>query len=289
MTGLIFEALHQQFGAKALGLNLSEALSERTIQDIQNGMDKYSVLVFPNQEMDDESQLRLTRSLGSPEENHLRLGRDGVVDYFLDIGNVREDGSVLGNNHKEIKFLSGNNYWHSDSSFREVPTRFSVMCAYEVPAIGGETQFASTRTAYERLSQETKDLLEPLSVIHDYVYSRSKVAPVDANHAASLPPSRQKLVRKNPGTGKKNYYVGSHAKSVVGWEERVGQELLRDLLVQATRGEYVYTHNWEVGQVVIWDNRCLLHRGLGYDADMFRRKMRQTRVAGNCSTLLEPS
>ncbi len=289
MTDLIFEALHQDFGAKALGINLSGNLSPRMVQDIQAAMDKYSVLVFPNQEMDDESQLRLTRSLGLPEENHLRLGRDGVVDYFLDIGNVREDGSVLGNNHKEIKFLSGNNFWHSDSSFREVPTRFSLMCAYEVPAIGGETQFASARTAYERLSTETKDLLEPLLVIHDYVYSRSKVAPVDANHAASLPPSRQKLVRTNPGTGKKNYYVGSHAKSVVGWEEHVGRELLEDLLEQATREENVYTHSWEAGQVVIWDNRCLLHRGLGYDADMFRRKMRQTRVAGNCSTLLEPS
>ena len=102
MTGLIFETLHQEFGAKALGINLSVDLDSRTIQDIQDAMDKYSLLVFPNQEMDDQSQLRLTRSLGSPEENHLRLGRDGVVDYFLDIGNVREDGSVLGINHKAI-------------------------------------------------------------------------------------------------------------------------------------------------------------------------------------------
>ena len=287
MAILELETLHREFGARVLGIDLSADIDAEAIQEILDAMDKYSMLVFPNQEMGDEAQLRLTQSLGTPEANHLRLGREGVVDYFLDIGNVQVDGSVLGNNDQLIKFLAGNNYWHSDSSFREVPTRFSLMYAYEVPKMGGETQFASTRTAYERLSEDTKALLEPLVVVHDYVYSRSKVAPVDPNHAASLPPARQKLVRTNPATGDKNYYLGSHAKTVVGWEENTAQELLAGLLEQATLPQHVYTHHWEAGQLVMWDNRCLLHRGLGYDADLFRRRMRQTRVAGSSSTLLE--
>ena len=287
MAILELGTLHQEFGARALGIDLSADIDAEAIQEILDAMDKYSMLVFPKQKMGDEAQLRLTQSLGTPEANHLRLGREGVVDYFLDIGNVQVDGSVLGNNDQLIKFLAGNNYWHSDSSFREVPTRFSLMYAYEVPQMGGETQFASTRTAYERLSEDTKALLEPLVVVHDYVYSRSKVAPVDPNHAASLPPARQKLVRRNPATGDKNYYLGSHAKTVVGWEENTAQELLAGLLEQATLPRYVYTHHWEAGQLVMWDNRCLLHRGLGYDADLFRRRMRQTRVAGSSSTLLE--
>ena len=287
MAALELTKLHPELGAEALGIDLSENLHATVVQEISDAMDKYSILVFPNQRMDDEAHLRLTRSLGSPEENHIKLGRDGVIDYFIDVGNVRPDGSILGNDHKEIKALTGNNFWHSDSSFREVPTRFSLMCAYEVPERGGETQYASTRTAYKRLSEETKNQLESLVVVHDYVYSRSKVATVDPNHAASLPPICQKLVRRNPITGEKNYYVGSHAKAIEGWEESAAQALLADLLERATLPQYVYTHEWEVGQVVIWDNRCLLHRGLGYDANSFRRKMRQTRVAGSSSTLRE--
>ena len=287
MAKEVFETLHPEFGARILGFDLSSRLNSDDVRVILRAMDQYSLLVFPDQVMDDKSQLRLTQSLGSPEANHLRLGREGVIDYFLDIGNVRADGSVLDNNHEMIRFLNGNNLWHSDSSFREVPTIYSLMYAYEVPKVGGETQFASTRAAYSRLTEKTKVLIENLLVIHDYVYSRSKVAPVDSNHAASLPPVRQKLVRINPDTGDKNYYVGSHAKTIVGWKENKARKLLEDLLENATLSQYVYTHQWTAGELVIWDNRCLLHRGLGYDADRYRRKMRQTRVAGVSSTLQE--
>jgi len=158
---------------------------------------------------------------------------------------------------------------------------------YEVPDEGGQTQYVSARSAYQRLPNESKKMIDPLVAIHDYVFSRSKVAEVDPSHAASLPPVKQKLVRENPATAEKNYYVGAHAKTITGWDHMSARGLLDDLLDRATRPEHIYTHDWEPGQLVIWDNRCLLHRGTGYDADKYRRYMRQTRVRGAGPTLEE--
>ena len=177
--------------------------------------------------------------------------------------------------------------WHTDSSFRKVPSFVSIMMAYEVPEEGGETQFVSARSAYERLSDDVKEKIDSLEVIHDYVFSRSKVAEVDPKHAASLPPIIQKLVRRNPNTGAKNFYIGSHAKEIVGWNYEDSRLLLDELLAETVADEYVYTHTWQPGDLVIWDNRCILHRGIGYDADKYRRFMRQTRVAGLGPTLEE--
>ena len=177
--------------------------------------------------------------------------------------------------------------WHTDSSFRKVPSFVSIMMAYEVPEEGGETQFVSARSAYARLPDDMKEKIDPLEVIHDYVFSRSKVAEVDPKHAASLPPITQKLVRRNPNTGAKNFYIGSHAKEILGWNYDDSRLLLDELLAETVADEYVYTHTWQPGDLVIWDNRCILHRGTGYDADKYRRFMRQTRVAGSGPTLEE--
>ena len=178
--------------------------------------------------------------------------------------------------------------WHSDSSFRRVPAFVTITHAYEVPGEGGETSFASMRHAYAGLPPDLKALIDPLHVIHDLLFSRSQVAPVPPVHAASLPPAQQKLVRTNPANGLKNYYVGSHARSVVGWTGIESRKLLDAPLERATAPKDIYTHRWSVGDTLIWDNRCLLHRGNGYDAARCRRRMRQTRVAGPGPTLEEP-
>ena len=185
------------------------------------------------------------------------------------------------------RYQTGNEVWHSDSSFRLVPSFVSITHAYEVPGEGGETRFASMRAAYARLPETLRTRIDPLHVLHDYVFSRSRVAPVDPNHAASLPPVVHRLVRRNPANGLGNYYVGSHARSIVGWSGIESRALLDDLLRRATRPEDVYSHRWQVGDTLIWDNRCLLHRGAGYDADRWRRRMRQTRVSGAGPTLEE--
>ncbi len=281
------EALHPDFGARITGVDLGEPLGVRALSAVRRAIDGYSFLCFPDQALDDDSQLAFTRQIGEPEVEHVRFGRDGVVEYLSTIGNIEADGSRRGNAHEMTKYFTGNNMWHTDSSFREVPTFVTITHANEVPDQGGETEFVSARAAYGRLPEARRLEIDPLTVIHDYVYSRSRVAPVKQSHADSLPPVEQKLVRTNPATGARNYYVGSHAKAVVGWNDGDSRALLDDLLAGATRRSDIYSHRWRRGDLVIWDNRCLLHRGRPYDADRNRRRMRQTRICGAGSTLRE--
>ena len=289
MTDLKFKPLHNDFGARVTGLDASKPMTARILTKVQSAIDEYSFLCFPNQNMDDDRHLAFTKQLGEPEENHVALGESGTVTYFGTIGNVQQDGSKLGNDHKKTKFLTGNYMWHTDSSFRPVPAKLSIMCAYEVPVKGGATEFVSLRAAYRRLEEGTQERIKPLVAIHDYVYSRSKVGAdaVSPSLAASLPPVPQKLVRANPANGRKNYYLGAHAKTIEGWNEGEARILLDDLQEFATKPKHTYSHAWQPGEVVIWDNRCLLHRGAGYNADKYRRYMRTTRIRGDCPTLEE--
>jgi alpha-ketoglutarate-dependent 2,4-dichlorophenoxyacetate dioxygenase len=288
MTNLNIEPLHPELGARITGIDLRKDLDAERLESIREAVDAYSFLLFEDQSFDDASQLDLTRRFGEPEPSHVARG-EGKLEYFGTIGNVQEDGTAVGNSHKKTIFLTGNNMWHTDASFKPTPAFLSIMCAYETPAEGGETLFVSTRRAYERLPQPRKAEVDPLIVIHDYVYSRSKVAPdaVSPQLAATLPPVRQKLVRRNPRNGHKNLFIGSHAKSIEGWSDAASRALLDGLVEMATAMSHVYAHRCQPGQVVLWDNRCLLHRGAGYDADRFRRYMRQTRVRGSGPTLTE--
>jgi alpha-ketoglutarate-dependent 2,4-dichlorophenoxyacetate dioxygenase len=285
---LRIEPLHPEFGARIRGLDLNRDLDERTLGEVRAAIDTYSFIVFPDQEFDDERQLALTRRFGEPEPSHVAKG-EGRLEYFGTIGNVQADGTALGNAHKKTIFLTGNNMWHSDASFKQVPAFLSIMCAYETPAEGGATLFASTRASYGRMPAARQAELAPLIVIHDYVYSRSKVAPdaVSPALAATLPPVRQKLVRRNPGNGARNLFIGSHAKEIEGWSETASRKLLDGLVEETVASPHVYAHRWQPGEVVFWDNRCLIHRGEGYDADRFRRYMRQTRTRGAGTTLSE--
>jgi len=284
---LLFEPLHESFGARVSGVDLSAPLDSAVVEAINAALEEYSLLHFPEQTMSDAAQLALTRALGEPEPNHVTYGATGKVDFFGTLGNVIDATSKKDNADPHTRYQSGNNLWHSDSSFRRVPAKYSINHAYEVPGEGGATQFVSQRVAFERLPPDLRATIEPLLVLHDYVFSRSQVAPVDPNHAASLPPVEHRLVRTNPVNGRKAYYVGSHARSIVGYSGIESRRLIDDLLAQATIPDRIYTHQWQVGDTVIWDNRCLLHRGTGYDADRWRRLMRQTRVSGGGPTTEE--
>ena len=281
MNDIAIEPLHPNFGAEVRGLDLSVPLNSNEVRLISDSMDRFSLLVFRGQAMTDNAHLELTRHLGEPEPSHGKQGITGEIDYFGSIGNVIDGTTKLGNDDVQTQFLRGNELWHTDSSFRKLPAKFSINHAYEVPGAGGDTQFVSTRVAYEKLDTAARERIDDLYVLHDYVFSRSQVAPVDPRHAASLPPVEHKLVQTNPNNGCKNFYVGSHARSIVDWDGIAGRELIDGLLESATSNDAIITHQWQVGDTVIWDNRCLLHRGTGYDADKWRRLMRQTRVAGD--------
>ena len=287
MNCLTLEPLNAGFGARVTDLDLTSELSGEVVEAIREAIDTYSLLCFPEQPMTDEAHLAFTRRLGEPEAEHVTLGKTGKVVYFGTVGNVADDGSKHDSAHPRTRYQAGNELWHTDSSFRLTPSFVSITHAYETPGEGGGTGFASMRNAYGALPAQLQARIDPLHVIHDYVFSRAPVAPVDPNHGASLPPIEHRLVRKNPGNGLKNYYAGSHARSIVGWSGIESRKLIDDLLRRATSPRDTYIHQWRVGDTVIWDNRCLLHRGTGYDADRWRRRMRQTRVIGAGPTLQE--
>jgi alpha-ketoglutarate-dependent 2,4-dichlorophenoxyacetate dioxygenase len=289
MSVLAITPIHDDFAASVAGVDLNSCQDDGVIAEIQSAIDDNSFLCFPEQHLDDDAQLAFTRLLGTPEPNHVILGETGKVVYHGTIGNVQPDGTTRGSTDKRTVAQTGNNMWHSDSSFRDVPTIVSIMSVHEVPESGGDTEFVSCRAAYNRLPNERQAEIDPLIAIHDYVYSRNKVGPdtVKPSHAASLPPVRQKLVRTNPGNGKQNYNVGSHARKILGWGEGESRTLIDNLLEEATLPEAIYRHKWQPGDLVIWDNRCLLHRGTGYDADKEKRMIRQTRVQGLGPTLTE--
>ncbi|MBS38346.1 MAG: hypothetical protein CMO26_20785 [Thiotrichales bacterium] len=288
MSQLEVTPLHQDFGAIVTGINLTASLSEADVEAIREAIDVHSLLRFPDQPMTDNAQLAFTRQLGEPEPEHVQFGKTGQIEYFGTVGNVIDEQRHEDNAADSTRYQRGNELWHSDSSFRLIPSLVSITHAYEVPGEGGATEFVSMRGAYARLPCALKTTIDDLHVLHDYVFSRSKVAPVDPNHAASLPPIEHKLVRKNPRTGDKNYYVGSHARSIVGWAGIDSRKLIDDLLERAVEPQHIVSLQWQAGDTVIWDNRCLLHRGAGYDADKWRRRMRQTRVMGAGPTLSEP-
>ncbi len=281
------ETLHDDFGARVHDVDLTGPLPPDLVDALHAAIDEHSVLLFGDQAMTDEAQLALTEALGEPEEGHVTFGKTGERVYLATIGNVVDGETKRDESDPQTTSQKGNNLWHSDSSFRLVPSYVSILHAYEVPDEGGETEFVSQRAAYARLPAARQAAIDDLHVLHDYVFSRTKVAPVHDNHAASLPPIEQKLVRTNPRHGRRNYYVGSHARSIIGWSGIDSRALIDELNELATRPAHRWSQRWRPGDTVMWDNRCILHRGAGYDADRFRRYMRQSRVRGAGPTLEE--
>jgi len=282
------EPLHPEFGARIYDVDLSQPLDQSLFEQIDAAINRYSFLLFDSQKMNDEVQLEFTRRFGQLEEEHVSYYSRGEITYIGRVGNINPDGSKV--DARQIKSSTGNEMWHSDSSFREIPAKYSILTAYEVPDEAGETAFASARAAYNRLDEDTQELIEGRVGIHDYIYSRTKVGEdaVNQGQRSYMHPVRQRLVRQNPMTGERNLFVGSHVRDIEGMPESESRPLLDRLIGEVTRPESVYRHRWEVGDFVIWDNRCLLHCGCGYDAFKYRRRMHQTRVRGDMPSIAEP-
>jgi alpha-ketoglutarate-dependent 2,4-dichlorophenoxyacetate dioxygenase len=282
------EPLHPEFGARIIGVDLSQPLEQSSFEQIDMAINQYSFLLFPEQAMNDEAQLDFTRRFGQLEEEHVSYYSRGEITYIGRVGNINPDGSKV--SARQVKSSTGNEMWHTDSSFREIPAMYSLLAAYEVPDEAGETEFASARAAYQRLDAATRELIEGRVGIHDYIYSRTKVGEdaVNQGQRTYMHPVRQRLVRQNPVTGERNYFVASHVRGIEGMPDAEGRALIERLIAEATRPESVYRHRWQAGDFVIWDNRCMLHRGCGYDADKYRRRMHQTRVRGIGPSIAEP-
>jgi alpha-ketoglutarate-dependent 2,4-dichlorophenoxyacetate dioxygenase len=281
------ESLHPEFGVRISGVDLAQPLDQSEFEKIDDAINRYSLVLFEDQQMNDEAHLAFTHRFGDLEEEHVSYYSRGDITYIGRVGNIDDDGNKVST--RQVKSSTGNEMWHSDSSFREIPAMYSMLSAYEVPDEAGETEFASARAAYQRLAQETRKLIETRVGIHDYIFSRTKVGEdaVNQSQRVYMHPVRQRLVRQNPVTGERNIFVGSHVKEIEGMPDAQAKPLIEGLIKEVTRPESVYRHRWQAGDFMIWDNRCVLHRGCGYDANKFRRRMHQTRVRGQGPSIAE--
>ncbi len=280
------------FAAEVDGIDLSRTLSDDEVAAIHAGMDAYAVLVFHDQKLDDEQQLAFTRSLG-PIEHAIGTSLRAPDEYrlpttFADVSNLDKDNQVFLRDDRRRLFAIGNRLWHSDSSFKPVPAKYSLLRAVSVPSRGGNTEFAYMPGAYDALDDDTKREIEDLVCEHSQIFSRQQLGFTDFTdeERARFAPVRQRLVRTHPGTGRKSLYLSSHAGSIVGWPVPEARAFLRDLVEHATQRQFVYAHRWRVGDLVMWDNRQTMHRARPFPAHE-PRDMRRTTLMGEAPTVAQ--
>ena len=281
--------IHPVFVGEVSGIDISRPLSRGEVAAVEAGMDRYAVLVFRDQKITDEQQMAFSRNFGPLEDarggNITRPGDKRLSEGMNDVSNLGRDGQPLDRASRQRLFNLGNMLWHSDSSFRPVPAKYSLLSARVVNPIGGNTEFADMRAAYDELDANTKALIQDLVCEHSLMYSRGSLGMLDYSEEerAMFRPVRQRLVRTHPVTGRKSLYLSSHAGGIVGMPMPEARILLRELTEHATQPTFVYVHTWTRWDLVMWDNRQMMHRVRRYD-ESHPRDMRRTTVAGDAPT-----
>ncbi|MDA0656540.1 MAG: TauD/TfdA family dioxygenase [Proteobacteria bacterium] len=274
---LTVKPLTVNFCAEIGNVDITAPLEPSVLAEIRDAYNAYAVLIFHDQPMDDDQQLAFSRYIGSPKfsnGSNPTAGTPFSRQSNLDIAT----GEKIPWDDRRMLFQKGNMLWHMDSSFKPATSLCSILTAREVPPEGGNTEFASTRLAYDSLSEAEQAALVGLEVEHDIRYSREQTGfKFDAETDKSMASVVHKLVRTNAGTGRKSLLIGGHARAIVGWSEERSRVLLDDLLARAER--HTYSHQWRQDDVVIWDNQAALHRATPYDARRYRRLMQRTTIA----------
>jgi len=278
--GLTFEPLHRAFGARVGGIDLKTDLSAETLEALQVAFDEHSVLVFPGQHLEMQQQVCFSALFGPLEEAITRKADSGVGLYVADLSNVDDDGAIVAPDSSGQLFHAANQLWHTDSTFKPQTALASLLSAAQVPGSGGETEYVSTRAAFQALPAERQQALEGLWAVHDFQRSRDMVAPglVEREVQNMLPPVARPLLRRNPRNGRPALYIASHAVCIEGMTVNDSRVLLDELLQWCTRPECIYTHRWAPGDLVMWDNRATMHRGRPWNAAAERRVMTRTTV-----------
>ena len=286
---LSIKQIHPHFVGEVSGVDITRPLSRDDAAALQKGIDTYGVLVFHDQRLTDEQQMTFSQSFG-PLENakggNITKDKDKrLAEGMNDVSNLGKDGKPLPSDSRQQLFNIGNMLWHSDSSFRAVPAKYSLLSARVVNPKGGNTEFADMRAAYDALDEETKREIEPMICEHSLMYSRGSLGFSDFSEEerAMFKPVRQRLVRTHPAHGRKSLYLSSHAGQILGMTTPEARILLRDLGEHGTQARFVYAHKWRQWDLVMWDNRQVLHRVRRYD-NSIPRDMRRTTVAGDSMT-----
>jgi alpha-ketoglutarate-dependent 2,4-dichlorophenoxyacetate dioxygenase len=283
--------VHPVFVGEVSGVDLRQPMTREEVAAIEAGMDRYAVLVFHDQNITDEQQIAFSRNFGeieNPAGGHIAKPHEKRLgSLMIDVSNLGQDNRPLARDDRRRLFNLGNQLWHSDSSFRAIPAKYSLLSGRIVVAKGGDTEFADMRAAYDALDDETRELAEDLVCEHSLLYSRGTLG-FEATEEERLMfrPVRQRLVRRHPVSGRKSLYLASHAGGIIGWPVPEARAFLRDLGEHATQPQFVYAHKWRQYDLVMWDNRQTMHRVRRFD-NRAVRDMRRTTVAGDAPTVAQ--
>jgi alpha-ketoglutarate-dependent 2,4-dichlorophenoxyacetate dioxygenase len=281
-TTVTVTPLSRHFAAEIGGVDVAKPMDEGTWAAIRAALDDHSVLVFRGQHLDDDSQIAFSRRFGPLEMTRSMNPAAGTVfarQSNLDI----KTGAVIPADDRRMVYQLANMLWHSDSSFKPVGSLCSLLSARIVPPEGGATEFASARAAFPSLPEALRRRAEGLTVVHDFSWSRDQVRPgfFTERERAEYPPVRHPIVRTNPVNGLPALFLGAHASHIAGMPVEEGRALLRELQAHVTQPEFCYRHEWREGDLVVWDNRCVLHRATPYDSVRHQRFMQRTTVSGD--------
>jgi alpha-ketoglutarate-dependent 2,4-dichlorophenoxyacetate dioxygenase len=278
---LVIKSLHPVFVAEVTGVDLTRPLSSDVRQAIWDAFNEHQILVFRDQALDDETQMQFSRSFGTLERMEAHAANDYRPGHIAVMTNLDAEGNRLPPDHPAMLHRERNEMWHTDSSFKPIGALTSLLHARIVPPVGGNTDFASARAAYASLPAARQAALEGVQVIHRVI------APNEGADTKAYSEEQKKrltvvhpLVRTNPANGRKNLYVGSHAQEIIGMSPQAGRALLDELTALCTQAQFVYSHVWRLHDLVMWDNRCTLHRATTFDKVKYQRKMHRTTVAG---------
>ncbi|MED5391175.1 MAG: TauD/TfdA family dioxygenase [Pseudomonadota bacterium] len=278
------------FAGEVSGIDLRQPLGPKTVSAIESAMDRYAVLVFRDQNISDDEQLTFSQNFGPIESsiggNITKLDQRRLQVEFADVSNLDQNQDIYARDDRRRLFNLGNRLWHSDSSFRAVPAKYSLLSARSIPVNGPNTEYADMRAAYDALDDKTKAEVAELICEHSLMYSRGQLGFTDftEEEQKTFAPVRQVLVRTHPVTMRKSLFLASHAGTIVGWPMAEARIFLRDLIEYATQPQFVYVHHWRLHDLVMWDNRQTMHRVRRFNETENVRDVRRTTISSDRPT-----
>lgn len=286
---ITISAMTPGFAAEIGDVDLSQPLTAEEVDAIKQAFWDYGVLIFPGQDLTEQQQLAFAQYIGPLETNLFAVNKNAkfrLTPDLIDVSNLTPKNEIWGEQSRMRQFNLGNRLWHTDSSFKHLPARASLLYALVIPPVGGHTEFADLRAGYDALSPDMKRRLDGLVAEHSLAYSRAKTGFADFTEAeqTTLPPVPQVVVRTLPENGRKSLYIASHIGRIQGMPEEEGRALVDALLAHATQRQFVYTHRWRVHDLVMWDNRCTMHRGTDFDDLRWVREMHRATVSDIANT-----
>jgi len=277
---LSFNPLHNNFAAEVSEISLRETFDETILAEIRRGMDLYAVLIFRSQNLTDTEQMEFAQRLDG--ELHAKTGAAALgktrlkSEAIADISNVSVDGTLLEQENRKRLYSLGNRLWHTDASFQDPAGRYSMLHARALPPVDADTLFSDERAAFDALDDATKAYLENLTCHHSIVHSRQTLGfDFSEEERQRLPGAYHPFVRELERAGRKSLYLASHAGQVMEMSLPEGRLLIWEMIQHATQPEFVYRHKWQDGDLVIWDNRCTMHRATAFDDTKYRRELRR--------------